>query len=53
MEETEEFLRMVESTGIAAVAIHGRYREERPRHPNHDDLIKRLTSVVSIPVIAK
>jgi len=44
---------MIESTGVAALAVHGRYKVERPRHPVHTDVIKAITETVSIPVIAK
>ena len=53
MEETLTFVRMLEQTGISAVAVHGRLRDERPRHPNHDDVIKIISENASIPVIAK
>ena len=44
---------MIESTGIAALAVHGRYKAERPRHPVRVDVIQAITEAVSIPVIAK
>ena len=53
LEKSISLVRMIESCGVAAVAIHGRRREERPRHPNHNDQIRELAKVVNIPVIAK
>ena len=44
---------MIQSTGVAAVAIHGRMRDERPRHPNHNDVIRAVAKQLTIPVIAK
>ena len=44
---------MIESTGVAALGVHGRYRDERPRHPNHNDVIKTVAEAINIPVIAK
>ena len=44
---------MIESTGVAALGVHGRYKVERPRHPVHVDVIRAITEAISIPVIAK
>ncbi len=44
---------MVESTGVVAMAIHGRLKEERPRHPCRNAEIKAIAEVIKIPVIAK
>jgi len=44
---------MIESTGAAAIAVHGRLREERPNHSNHDDVIAAVARELKIPVIAK
>ncbi|KAA0191407.1 hypothetical protein HAZT_HAZT007393 [Hyalella azteca] len=52
LEDTLQLCRMIEKCGVAAVAIHGRTKDERPQHSNHDDVIKRVTEVLTIPVIA-
>ncbi|XP_078607948.1 tRNA-dihydrouridine(20) synthase [NAD(P)+]-like [Branchiostoma floridae x Branchiostoma japonicum] len=52
LEDTLSLVQLIESTGVAAVAVHGRFKEERPRHPVHADVIKAITQAVSIPVIA-
>ncbi|XP_014681509.1 PREDICTED: tRNA-dihydrouridine(20) synthase [NAD(P)+]-like isoform X2 [Priapulus caudatus] len=52
LEETLHFCHLVESCGVAAVAIHGRRKEERPRHANHNDIIREIAHQISIPVIA-
>ena len=44
---------MIERCGVAAVAVHGRTRDERPNDCNHDDVIAAVAAAVSIPVIAK
>lgn len=52
----EESLKVVEnlvSSGIYAIAIHGRTKEERPQHFVHTDVIKYIASNIKIPVIAK
>ncbi|XP_042294008.1 tRNA-dihydrouridine(20) synthase [NAD(P)+]-like isoform X3 [Sceloporus undulatus] len=51
-EETISLVKKIEHTGVAAIAVHGRKKEERPQHPVHCDLIKAISEAVSIPVIA-
>lgn len=56
LDTPEETLTLVEklvSSGIKAIAIHGRTRDERPQHPVHTDVIKYVAEKISIPVIAK
>ncbi|NXE62528.1 DUS2L synthase, partial [Calcarius ornatus] len=52
VEDTVNLVRRIEKTGIAAIAVHGRKKEERPQHPVHCDVIKAISEAVSIPVIA-
>ncbi|XP_035520939.1 tRNA-dihydrouridine(20) synthase [NAD(P)+]-like isoform X1 [Morone saxatilis] len=52
LEETIGLVRRIEKTGVAAVAVHGRLKDERPRHPVHCDYIRAVARAVSIPVIA-
>lgn len=52
-EETLELVEKLVSTGIKAIAIHGRTKEERPQHAVHPDIIKYVAERISIPVIAK
>ncbi|XP_058811253.1 tRNA-dihydrouridine(20) synthase [NAD(P)+]-like isoform X2 [Topomyia yanbarensis] len=55
MPELSETIRTateLESTGIAAIAVHGRTKIERPRHPVHTDVIREIAKAVKIPVIA-
>ncbi|XP_049928451.1 tRNA-dihydrouridine(20) synthase [NAD(P)+]-like [Epinephelus moara] len=52
LEETVSLVERIEKTGVAAVAVHGRFKEERPRHPIHCDYIQAVAQAVSIPVIA-
>lgn len=40
-----------EAIGIAAIAVHGRTKWERPQHEVHADVIKRIAESISIPVI--
>ncbi|XP_022620290.1 tRNA-dihydrouridine(20) synthase [NAD(P)+]-like [Seriola lalandi dorsalis] len=52
LEETVSLVRRIERTGVTAVAVHGRFKDERPRHPVHCDYIQAAAQAVSIPVIA-
>uniref|UniRef100_UPI00193A55AE tRNA-dihydrouridine(20) synthase [NAD(P)+]-like isoform X1 n=2 Tax=Styela clava TaxID=7725 RepID=UPI00193A55AE len=52
LEETIELVKLIESTGVVAIGVHGRLKEERPRHPVHSNMIKKIAETVSLPVIA-
>ncbi|KAF6034689.1 DUS2 [Bugula neritina] len=52
VEETVQFCKMAESTGIRALAIHGRTRDERPRHKCKHSYIQDVARELQIPVIA-
>ncbi|OWR51132.1 putative tRNA-dihydrouridine synthase [Danaus plexippus plexippus] len=51
-EKTLEVVQKLAQTGIKAIAIHGRTRDERPQHAVHHDIIKYVSQNISIPVIA-
>ncbi|XP_063168784.1 tRNA-dihydrouridine(20) synthase [NAD(P)+]-like [Candoia aspera] len=51
-EETIKLVKRIEQAGVAAIAVHGRKKEERPQHPVQCDVIKAISESVSIPVIA-
>ncbi|KYO27350.1 tRNA-dihydrouridine(20) synthase [NAD(P)+]-like [Alligator mississippiensis] len=52
LEDTVSLAKRIEKTGVAAIAVHGRKKEERPQHPVHCDMIKAISEAVSVPVIA-
>ncbi|CAL4063223.1 unnamed protein product, partial [Meganyctiphanes norvegica] len=52
LEETLKLARLIEQCGVAALAVHGRTKEERPNSPNHNDVIREIAKNLSIPVIA-
>jgi len=52
IEDTVELAKMIESTGVNAIGVHGRFKEERPREPAHYEYIKAVKDALSIPVIA-
>ncbi|XP_075044923.1 tRNA-dihydrouridine(20) synthase [NAD(P)+]-like isoform X2 [Mixophyes fleayi] len=52
LEETVILVKLIESTGVAAITVHGRKKDERPQHPVHCSFIKAISEAISIPVIA-
>ncbi|XP_032180807.1 tRNA-dihydrouridine(20) synthase [NAD(P)+]-like isoform X2 [Mustela erminea] len=52
LEDTLSLVKRIERTGIAAVTVHGRKREERPQHPVSCEAIRAIAEALSIPVIA-
>eukprot|EP01135_Chromosphaera_perkinsii_P004739 Nk52_evm11s295 gene=Nk52_evmTU11s295 len=52
MEDTIKLVKQLEATGISALGVHGRLREERPRDPCRPDEIRQVAEALSIPVIA-
>ncbi|XP_011879148.1 PREDICTED: tRNA-dihydrouridine(20) synthase [NAD(P)+]-like isoform X1 [Vollenhovia emeryi] len=52
LEETLRLCDTLASTGIAAIAVHGRTVEERPQHSNRNHVLKEISARLSIPVIA-
>lgn len=53
IDETVNLVAELVSTGISAIAVHGRTKDERPQHQNRNETIKKIAKSVSIPVIAK
>ncbi|KAF0460352.1 FMN-linked oxidoreductase [Gigaspora margarita] len=52
-EKTIELCKMIESTGVKAIAIHCRTRDERPKDPGHWDIFNDIVeNIKSIPIIA-
>ena len=36
---------VIEETGVSAMAVHGRTKDERPNHDNHIEYIQAITQV--------
>lgn len=53
VENTIELCKMIQSCGVSAIGIHGRTKEERPRHSNRNHYLKLIAESLEIPVIAK
>uniref|UniRef100_A0ABZ3NNK1 Dihydrouridine synthase 2 n=1 Tax=Rattus norvegicus TaxID=10116 RepID=A0ABZ3NNK1_RAT len=52
LEDTLNLVKRIERTGISAIAVHGRNRDERPQHPVSCEVIRAIAETLSIPVIA-
>jgi len=50
--DTLNLVKMIEKTGVKAIGVHGRTKEERSSLPCHDDYIAKISEVIKIPVIA-
>ena len=53
LEETINLVKMIQSCGVKAIGVHGRFQQERSSNPPHNDYIKAISDVLTIPVIAK
>lgn len=49
--ETIQLAKIIESTGVRALAIHGRHVEDRPRHIALTDHVAYVADAVSLPTI--
>eukprot|EP00088_Acartia_fossae_P057356 TRINITY_DN6690_c0_g1_i1.p1 TRINITY_DN6690_c0_g1~~TRINITY_DN6690_c0_g1_i1.p1 ORF type:complete len:443 (+),score=54.28 TRINITY_DN6690_c0_g1_i1:48-1376(+) len=47
-----ELVKMIETTGVAAVGVHGRTKDQRPNDENNVDAIKQIVAAVNVPIIA-
>ncbi|XP_060661873.1 tRNA-dihydrouridine(20) synthase [NAD(P)+]-like [Drosophila nasuta] len=52
VEETIKLVQKLAATGIAAIGVHARTRDERPQHRPHPDVLRALADAVDIPIIA-
>merc|ERR1711973_1059544 len=52
IEETVNFAKRMETTGISALAIHGRFKTDRSRFPVKEEYIQAVAEALSIPVLA-
>lgn len=50
--ETIKLVKLIESCGVKAIAVHGRTKQERPQHQNRNHFIREITQALKIPVIA-
>jgi tRNA-dihydrouridine synthase 2 len=43
---------MIETTGVSAIGVHGRTKDQRPNDENNCDAIKQIVHSVKVPIIA-
>ena len=51
LSRTLELVKVIEKTGVAALAVHGRTKDERPNHEVHIDAIQEVVKVNYPPCI--
>lgn len=52
LDDTIKLVKEFEALGIAAIAVHGRKKNERQHHPVNTDAIRQIAESLRIPVIA-
>lgn len=52
LEETEEFVRIVETSGVDYIVVHGRTRSTRSSVPANTHAIRRVRRAATVPVVA-
>ncbi len=52
LEDTINLCKMIQSCGVKALGVHGRFQQERSTNPPHNDYIKAISEALTIPVIA-
>ena len=52
MEETLKLVDIIQETGVAALAVHGRTKDQRQMHKNDVEAINIITKHAKIPIIA-
>ncbi|CAH8591640.1 unnamed protein product [Schistosoma intercalatum] len=52
LEETIALAKLIESTGVAAITVHGRTINERSMHRNRNEVIQAIADSIGIPVLA-
>jgi len=52
LRETVDFVKMVESSGVDYITIHGRRRSQRSSEPVNSEAIALVKSVAGVPIVA-
>ncbi|RKP01220.1 hypothetical protein CXG81DRAFT_12278, partial [Caulochytrium protostelioides] len=50
--DTIALAKRIEATGVQALALHCRYRDQRPREPGHWSIFRPVADAIRIPLIA-
>jgi len=51
-EKTLQLVKVIEKTGVSAIGVHGRTKDERPNDKNNVEMIKKIVENTRLPVIA-
>ncbi|KAH8873206.1 tRNA-dihydrouridine(20) synthase [NAD(P)+]-like [Schistosoma japonicum] len=52
LDKTVALAKLIESTGVVAITVHGRTMHERSMHRNRNEVIQAIAQSVSIPILA-
>lgn len=52
LDDTLRLVRLIESCGVSAIAVHGRTKEQRPNQENNIGTLRIISESAKIPVIA-
>lgn len=53
LDKTLRLVEMIEDCGVSALAVHGRNKDQRPRHENQTDVLLAISNILkNIPMIA-
>jgi len=50
--KTLDLVKVIETTGVAALAVHGRTKDQRPNDPNNIEAIKQIVQSTDLTIIA-
>jgi len=52
LSDTINLVKIIEETGVRAIGVHGRMKEERSSLPCHNDYISKISEISNVPIIA-
>lgn len=52
LDKTLKLVKLIESCGVSAIAVHGRTKEQRSHEENDNDAIRIISKNIRVPVIA-
>jgi len=52
VQKTLDLVKVIEATGVAALGVHGRTKDERPNDKNNVEIIRRIVEHTTLPIIA-
>jgi len=52
LQKTLKLIKVIEATGVDAIAVHGRTKDQRCGHPNNVETIREIVEKANVPIIA-